>query len=79
MPDKYKYSSDELKTYLLTNIYNSKFNTVVCENMELLPSNDFKNKKRYGDIKAWDILPLEEYHIQQYLLNREKALSLLQK
>lgn len=79
MPDKYKYSNDELRTYLLTNIYNSKFNVVVCENMKLLPKNDILNKKKYGDIKAWDILPTKQEQIQQYLSNRKIVLSLLQK
>lgn len=56
MPDKYVYSNEELRTYLLANIYNSKYSIKVCESMELLPENDRYNEKKYGDIKEWDIL-----------------------
>jgi hypothetical protein len=77
MPDKYKYSDDDLRTYLLTNIYNSKYKVIVCEDMKVLPQEEIKNKKNYGDIKAWDVLPIGQEQIEQYLSNRKIVLSLL--
>lgn len=46
------------------------------ENMAL-PRNDADNVYRYGDIKAWDILPINQEQVERYFYNRRIVLSLL--
>lgn len=77
MPEQYNYSEEDKLTYLLTNIYKSKYNVNTNRDMGILPENQMENTRNYGYVKLWDIIPTSEEQIERYLSNRENALKLL--
>ncbi len=77
MPEGYKYSEKDKKTYLLTNVYNSKYSVNTYADIEKLPKISDYNQKLYKDLKYYDIFAISNEQLEAYKENREIVLNKL--
>lgn len=83
MPEGYRYTPKDLKTYLLTNVHLGKYKADVCAELKVLTPPQAAEAEwmdalpAYQQVKAWDILPVHQDQIAAYLSNRREALRLL--
>ena len=76
MPKGYEYSEKDIRTYLLSNVYYSKFAVDDSQKMQCFPANSQK-EIMYKDIKEWNILTNAADQLNDYYEKRGELLLTL--